>query len=92
MALMNVEMAVMNRHPALITLGLFTEHFGFSSGMIILIFGIISAIVATIIVCAYNRSCPLYKWRKRKEQPPVGVIVAEPNQLYEDQPGDMHYT
>ena len=26
MALMNVEMAVMNHHPALITSGLFTEH------------------------------------------------------------------
>ena len=56
--------------------------------MIILIFGIIIAIIATVVVCTCKRSCPLYKWRKRREGPPVGVIVAEPNQLYEDQPGD----
>ena len=62
--------------------------FGYATGMIILIFGIISAVVATVVVCACKRSCPLYKWRKRREEPPIGVIVAEPNQLYEDEPGD----
>ena len=62
--------------------------FGYAAGMIILIFGIISAIVAIVIVCACKRSCPLYKWRKRREELPVGVIVAEQNQLYEDEPGD----
>ena len=62
--------------------------FGYTAGIIILIFGIITAIVATVVVCACKRSCPLYKWRKRREEPPVGVIVAEPNQLYEDEPGD----
>ena len=62
--------------------------FGYAAGIIILIFGIITAIVATVVVCACKRSCPLYKWRKRREEPPVGVIVAEPNQLYEDEPGD----
>ena len=56
--------------------------------MIVLTLGIITAIVATVVVCACKRSCPLYKWRKRREEPPVGVIVAEPNQLYEDEPGD----
>ena len=62
--------------------------FGYAAGVIILIFGIVTAIIATVIVCACKRSCPLYKWRKRREEPPVGVIVAEPNQLYEDEPGD----
>ena len=62
--------------------------FGFAAGMIILIFGIINAIITTVVVCACKRSCPLYKWRKRREEPSVGVILAEPNQLYEDEPGD----
>ena len=58
--------------------------FGYTAGMFILIVGIIITIIATIIVCACKKSCPLYKWRKRREEPPVGVIVAEPNQLYQD--------
>ena len=58
--------------------------FGYAAGVIVLIFGIVTAIGATIIVCGCKRSCPLYKWRKRREEPPVGVIVAEPNQLYQD--------
>ena len=66
--------------------------FGYAAGVIILIFGIITAIGATIIVCACKKSCPLYKWRKRRQEPPVGVIVAEPNQLYQGEaahlPGD----
>ena len=49
--------------------------FGYVAGTIILIFGIIAAIGATIIVCGSKRSCPLYKWRKRQQEPPIGVIV-----------------
>ena len=64
--------------------------FGYVAGTIILIiFSIIAAIGATIIVCGSKRSYPLYKWRKR--QPPVGVIIAEPNQLYEDETGDHEW-
>ena len=59
--------------------------FGYVAGIIILIFSIITAIGAIIIVCACKKSCPLYKWRKRRQEPPVGVIVAEPNQLYQDE-------
>jgi hypothetical protein len=62
--------------------------FGYAAGIIILLFGIVTAIGAVVVVCACKRSCPLYKWRKRREEPPVGVIVAEPNQLYEDETGD----
>ena len=35
-------------------------------------------------MCACKKSCPLYKWRQRRREPPVGVIVAEPNELYRD--------
>lgn len=72
---------------------IYGELFGYAAGIIILIFGIITAIVATIVVCACKKSCPLYKWRKRRQEPPVGVIVAEPNQFYQEEanlnePGD----
>ena len=35
-------------------------------------------------MCACKKGCPLYKWRQRRREPPVGVIVAEPNELYRD--------
>ena len=63
--------------------------FGYAAGIIILIFGIITAIGAVIIVCACKKSCPLYKWRKRRQEPPVGVIVAEPDQFYQDDAANL---
>ena len=72
-------------NPDFNTENVYGASFGYIAGIIILIFGIITAIGATIIVCACKKSCPLYKWRKRRQEPPVGVIVAEPNQLYQDE-------
>ena len=63
--------------------------FGYAAGVIILIFGIITTIGATVTICACKKSCPLYKWRKRREEPPVGVILAEPNDLYQDDTANL---
>ena len=30
-----------------------------------------------------------YKWRQRRREPPVGVIVAEPNELYRDDTANL---
>ena len=63
--------------------------FGYIAGIIVLIFGLITAITGTIIVCACKKSCPLYKWRQRRRVPPVGVIIAEPNELYQDDTANL---
>ena len=54
--------------------------YGSIAGIIVLIFTIITTLAAVITTCACKKSCPLYKWRQRRQQPPVGVIVTEPNE------------
>ena len=55
--------------------------FGGISGIMLLFFTILIVIVLVIAVCVCNKNCPVYKWRQRRGQPPVGVIVADvPNE------------
>ena len=59
--------------------------FGGIFGIIILFFTIIIGIAVTIAICIWSKSCPIYKWRHRQGQPPVGVIVADvQNQLSQE--------
>ena len=51
---------------------LFGEYFGAIAGLLLLIIGII---IAVLLTCVYNKNCPLYKQRRRRDQPPI-VIVA----------------
>ena len=38
---------------------------------------IIITFIVIIGVCACNHRCPLYKWRHRREHPPIGVVITE---------------
>ena len=51
--------------------------FGGIIGIILLFFSIIITIAVVITLCVCNKNCPIYKWRQRRGQPPLGVIVAE---------------
>ena len=70
---------------------IFGQIFGYAAGLFILIIGTITAIILILItVCACKKSCPLYKLRTGKRRaPPVGVIVAEPNQQYQDEAANL---
>ena len=48
-------------------------------GFILLILSTIITFIVIIGVCACNHHCLLYKWRHRREHPPVGVIIADVN-------------
>ena len=68
MKLTNAKMAVMSRGPVLVeplTLGAFTDHYSDTTGVIILIFSLITAIVGIITVCL------------QKELPPLQVEIKE---------------
>ena len=59
--------------------------FGGIFGIIILFFMILISIAVVVSICIWNKSCPIYKWRHRQRQPPVGVIVADvQNQLSQE--------
>ena len=55
--------------------GFFGAIIGGSAGVLLLIIGII---IAVLLTCVYNKKCPLYKQRHRRDQPPV--VVIEPHE------------
>ena len=59
--------------------------FGGITGVMLLFFTILILVVVVITVCICNKHCPIYKWRKRREQPPVGVIIAPGEHLIKEQ-------
>ena len=50
--------------------------FGGIIGIIILFFSLLTLVAVTMTLCVCNKHCPIYKWRQRRGQPPVGVMIA----------------
>ena len=55
--------------------------FGGITGIMLLFFTILILVALVIVLCVCNKHCPVYKWRQRRGQPPLGVIIADvPNE------------
>ena len=50
--------------------------FGGIIGIIVLFFSLLILVAVTMTLCVCNKHCPIYKWRQRRGQPPVGVMIA----------------
>ena len=50
--------------------------FGGIVGIIVLFFSILILVAVVMTLCVCNKHCPIYKWRQRRGQPPVGVMIA----------------
>ena len=50
--------------------------FGGIVGIIVLFFTILILVAVVMTLCVCNKHCPIYKWRQRRGQPPVGVMIA----------------
>ena len=50
--------------------------FGGIIGIIVLFFSLLTLVAVTMTLCVCNKHCPIYKWRQRRGQPPVGVMIA----------------
>jgi hypothetical protein len=49
--------------------------FGGIVGIIVLFFSLLTLVAVTMTLCVCNKHCPIYKWRQRRGQPPVGVMI-----------------
>ena len=49
--------------------------FGGTIGIIVLFFSTLILIAVVMTLCVCNKHCPIYKWRQRRGQPPVGVMI-----------------
>ena len=50
--------------------------FGGITGIMLLFFTILTLVAVVITLCICNKRCPVYKWRQRRGQPPIGMIIA----------------
>ena len=60
--------------------------FGGIIGIILLFFIIIVTITAVVMMCVCNKHCPIYKWRHRQRQPPIGVIFTNEEGTAQNEP------
>ena len=58
--------------------------FGGIVGIIVLFFTILILVAVVMTLCVCNKHCPIYKWRQRRGQPPVGVMIAADNREPEE--------